>query len=145
MAKFAAKTQVSPEKSRTEIERTLIRYGATGFMYGWDDNRVLIQFKMKNRQVKYIQEMPVRDTYYSQAAFEQATRQRWRSLALGIKAKLDLVENGTVSFEQEFYAFVVLPSGKTIYEETQEAVEQMYLTGQVQKLLPALGETSAGN
>lgn len=137
MSKFAARTSVSPEKSRMEIERTLMRYGATGFMYGWDENRVLIQFRMKDRQVKYIQEMPVRAKFNSQSAYEQAVRQRWRSLAILIKGKLDAVENGTVSFEQEFYAFVVLPNGQTVYEETHQAVKQMYLTGQVQKLLPA--------
>lgn len=138
MSKFAARTSVSPEKSRMEIERTLLRFGAKGFMYGWDnENRVLIQFKMKDRQVKYIQAMPKRERYNSQSAYEQAVRQRWRSLAILIKGKLDAVENGTVTFEQEFYAFVVLPSGNTIYEETHQAVGQMYLTGQVQKLLPA--------
>jgi hypothetical protein len=34
MTRFAEKTEVSSTKSRDEIERTLTRYGATGFMYG---------------------------------------------------------------------------------------------------------------
>ena len=33
MSKFAQDTSVSSEKSRGEIESTLSRYGATGFMY----------------------------------------------------------------------------------------------------------------
>jgi hypothetical protein len=35
--KYAANTEVSAEKSRAEIETVLRRYGATGFMYGWDE------------------------------------------------------------------------------------------------------------
>lgn len=27
------------DRSRSEIERTLTRYGARQFMYGWDENR----------------------------------------------------------------------------------------------------------
>jgi hypothetical protein len=33
---FAEKTTVSSDKSRAEIERTLSRYGASSFMYGWN-------------------------------------------------------------------------------------------------------------
>lgn len=36
---YAERTVVSPEKSRGEIERVLSRYGAKGFMYGWDNGR----------------------------------------------------------------------------------------------------------
>ena len=35
MTQFAASTTVSSNASREEIERTLIRYGAEQFMYGW--------------------------------------------------------------------------------------------------------------
>lgn len=41
-------------------------------------------------------------------------------------------------FEEKFYVFIVLPGGKTIYEETSESVNQAYLTGNVPKLLPML-------
>lgn len=37
MTTYASQTTVSPDRSRAEIERTLSRYGATGFMYGWSD------------------------------------------------------------------------------------------------------------
>ena len=36
MGRYAANTEVGSERSRAEIERTLTRYGATSFMYGWD-------------------------------------------------------------------------------------------------------------
>ncbi len=44
--KYAGKTQVSSDKSKAEIERTLQRYGATGFMYGWQDSIAVIMFQM---------------------------------------------------------------------------------------------------
>jgi len=37
--KYAAKTEVPEHQSRTEIERTLTRYGATAFAYGWSAGR----------------------------------------------------------------------------------------------------------
>lgn len=46
--------------------------------------------------------------------WQQACRQRWRALALCIKAKLEAVECGIVSFEQEFLAHFQMPDGRTI-------------------------------
>ena len=45
MSRYAESTSVSSEKSRAEIERTLTRYGATGFMYGWTDGNALVAFQ----------------------------------------------------------------------------------------------------
>lgn len=158
MSKYASTTEVSADKSRGEIEKTLQRYGATGFAYGWEENRAVVAFKMKDRQIKFVIEMPDRsDKQFwrtpgrhlqrtsSQAyeAWEQATRQRWRALALVVKAKLEAVESKITTFEQEFYAFVVMPNGKTLYENTAHQVEQAYLSGQMPKLLPGIGETTS--
>lgn len=35
MSTYANKTKVTPEKSRAEIERTLRRYGASGFRHAY--------------------------------------------------------------------------------------------------------------
>lgn len=37
MGTYAASTSVSIDRSRAEIEHTLIRYGATSFVYGWEE------------------------------------------------------------------------------------------------------------
>ena len=37
--RYAAQTEVSSDRSRAEIERTLRKYGATAFAYGWEGNR----------------------------------------------------------------------------------------------------------
>lgn len=58
MSTYAANTDVSADKSRAEIERTLRRYGADGFMYGWETNRAVIGFTMNARQVRFVIGMP---------------------------------------------------------------------------------------
>lgn len=41
-------------------------------------------------------------------------RQRWRALLLTVKAKLEAVECGISTLEQEFLAFIVLPNSMTL-------------------------------
>jgi hypothetical protein len=48
---YAAQTSVSADKSRAEIERTLTRYGATSFAYGWQGSQAMVGFVMAGRQI----------------------------------------------------------------------------------------------
>lgn len=150
--RFAAGTSVPVERSRGEIERVLVRYGATGFMYGWKDNAAVVMFEAQRRRVKFVLPMPRRDDpaftqtatgrdrrnpEAASAAWEQAQRQRWRALALVIKAKLEAVESGIASFESEFLANIILPSGDTVGEFVGPQIEESYRTGRMPPLLPA--------
>lgn len=36
MSRYAQRTSVPLDRSRVEVERTLVRYGATGFAYSWE-------------------------------------------------------------------------------------------------------------
>lgn len=153
MATYAASTSVSVEKSRAEIERTLARYGAEAFMYGWDQARAVIQFQAHDRHIRFLLPLPDRDdraftrtptgkarTAESAAKeWEQACRQRWRALNLVIKAKLEAVEAGISEFEDEFMAYVVLPSGATVGEFMRPQIDQAYTSGLMPAMLPALG------
>lgn len=130
--RYAARTSVSVERSRAEIESTLVRYGAEQFMYGWDAQGALIAFVVEvspgqKRQVRFHLPLPSRDlrefTHHSRGArsaaeaerlWEQACRQRWRALLLVVKAKLEAVETGIASFEDEFLAYIMLPDGRTV-------------------------------
>lgn len=58
---YAQNTSVSAEKSRAEIERTLQRYGADQFMYGWDRSHAVVGFRMAGRQIKFLLPMPDRN------------------------------------------------------------------------------------
>lgn len=132
MGTYAAQTEVSSDRSRAEIERTLERYGATGFMYGWQETNAIIAFQMRGKMVKFLLPLPNKqDQQFTHwrpggghtlkpkppnqalAAWEQACRQKWRALSLCIKAKLESVESGIVTFEKEFLAHFVLNNGQT--------------------------------
>lgn len=151
MSQFASNTSVSSEKSRAEIERTLTRYGAGQFMYGWDQDRAIVGFSMADRQIKFILKMPDRDAKEfwftpnknqkrspDQAAkeYEQAVRQKWRALNLVIKAKLEAVESGITEFDDEFLAHIVLPNGSTTGDFIKPQIVAAYETGNMPELLP---------
>jgi hypothetical protein len=69
---------------------------------------------------------------------EQACRQRWRALALAIKAKLEAVEAGITSFEDEFMAHIVLPDGSTFGRWARPQIAKVYEENTMPSLL-ALG------
>lgn len=126
MTRYAANTDVPVDRSRAELERTLDRYGATEFLYGRDTSSVMIMFGMRGRRVRFIIPMPDpkapefttylrgstkyrRTDDAARKEWEQACRQRWRALNLVVKAKLEAVETGIGSFEEEFLAYLVVP------------------------------------
>lgn len=158
--KYAAETSVSSEKSQAEIRSTLNRYGATKFAYFEEDCRAAILFEVQNRRLRFILPLPDRTSeefVYTRhqpthnrrllsveqqhERWEQACRQRWRALALAVKAKLEAVETGIATFEEEFLAHIVMPDGKTIGECIVPQIPAMYETG-LPPLLPAIGETA---
>jgi hypothetical protein len=151
MARYAATTEVPSDRSRAEIERTLARYGATSFLYGWQEGEAVIMFEMHARRIRFVLPMPdsraraftytpigkVRSAESARAEFEQAVRQRWRALALAVKAKLEAVEAGITSFEEEFLAHVVLPDGETVGRWMAPQIERAYAERRMPAMLPA--------
>ena len=148
---YAENTSVPVEKSKAEIERILQRYGADQFISGWDARRAYVAFRMQGRQIKFVIELPDKsDREFTHtpgkgikrmeskayAAWEQACRQRWRALALVIKAKLEAVETGITVFEDEFMAHIVLPDGQTVGEYMRPQIAVAYEKGSMPKLLP---------
>lgn len=151
MTQFAATTSVSASASREEIERTLVRYGADQFLYGWEAEAAVVGFRLDGRQIRFVLPMPRKDdrrfTHHGQGPrkpavalkeWEQAVRQRWRALALVIKAKLEAVESGITVFDDEFLAHIVLPSGQTAGEWMRPQVAEAYRVGTMPALLPML-------
>lgn len=149
MTRYAASTDVTSMQSRHEIERTLARYRADGFVYGWEGDRALIGFRMAGRQVRFMLPLPPKSDFARtpgknlqrspaaiDAQWEQAVRQRWRALALVIKAKLEAVESGITVFEDEFLAHIVLPNGNTAGQWLRPQIASAYETGEMPKLLP---------
>ena len=151
MSRYAATTEVSSGKSRDEIERTLERYGADQFLYGWQDNAAVVGFRMEGRNVKFVLPLPSKTekqfTDHSRGKrtpeaalkeWEQAVRQRWRALALVIKAKLEAVESNISVFDDEFMANIVLPGGETVSQFMKPQIVEAYRIGQAPTMLPML-------
>ena len=148
MGRYAANTAVPIERTRTEIERTLMRYGARAFSYGWDGQRAVIMFEADDRRIRFDIEMPHignylhtptglrRSTGAAEDFRDKAVRQRWRALLLIIKAKLEAVESGIVSFEDEFLAHIMLPDGSKVGQWMAPQLQEVYETGQMPDLLP---------
>jgi hypothetical protein len=151
MPTYAKDTTVPIDRSKSEIERTLTRYGAQEFMYGWKARQAVIAFKVKDRAYRINLPLPDRndpqfymtdngrrrtsqDAVYS--AWEQATRQRWRALALWIKAVLEADEAGIVTLEDALLSKQMLPNGATVGEWLGPQIDEVYRTRQMPQLLP---------
>ena len=148
---YAEGTSVPVERSKAEIEGMLTRYGADQFVSGWKDRESRIQFRAKERFVRFTLTMPdptdkkftrhprfaykVRSPEAASKEYEQEVRRLWRALALVVKAKLEAVNSGITSFEEEFMAHIVMPDGKTVAEHAIPMIADTYKTGKMQLLL----------
>ena len=123
---YAKATKVPVERSRAEIERLLSKYGADQFLYAAAAGAARVAFRMKNRAVRFDLPLPASRSEDATAAEH---RRRWRALVLVIKAKLEAVASGITSFEQEFYAHILLPGGLTVYEMSSKNLAEAIDTG----------------
>jgi hypothetical protein len=155
--KYAERTEVPSDRSRSEIERTLTRYGATSFAYGWQGRTAVVGFEIADRKMRFELTLPdrgdreftmtnrpgvARTASAAENMYEQAVRQRWRALALVIKAKLEAVAAGITTVESEFLAHIVLPDGRTVGDHTAPRIAEAYELGTVP---PMLAITSGGD
>ena len=141
---YAKGTSVAVSKSRAELEAVVTRYGATAFGSYVQGAKAMILFEHKARRVAFVLELPDPDAFRTKpyrgyrtactpeekvARWEQACRERWRSLVLVVKAKLEAVAAGITTFEDEFAMHFVLPDGSRLRD----------------KILPRLGEVLDGH
>jgi len=125
---YAKATNVSVAKSRSELERTIERYGATKLISGFDseEGTSFVAFQLGDVQIRMILRLPRLEEFAKTdsgrrrnkdsvaKAHEQACRSAWRSFVLVVKAKFEAVETGITTLQEEFLAHVVVPGGKTI-------------------------------
>lgn len=133
MTQYAKKSSVSPQNTRNDIEKTLVRYGAEGFAYGWQGKNVMIGFMLRDRRMQFV--LPLPDMGNNKQKYEQEIRSKWRALFLIIKAKLEAVESGITTLEDEFLAHIVLPGGETVGDWMKPQIDEAYRIGAVPKLL----------
>lgn len=146
---YAQGTSVPTFRSRNELEVLLKRHGAEGFGYAWKDKDVAIQFQFKGRLILYRLPMPDRaDEEFTHTktglrrsldsahrAWEQAERRIWRALLLVVRAKLEAIESGISTFEEEFMAWTALPDGSTVGDWMEPQLQRIEQSGQMPALL----------
>jgi hypothetical protein len=112
---------VGVHRSRYELERILGRYGASDFAFVETDATASIQFAMHGRYVQLALPLPdptgalfthtptgrPRGILAQERAYEQALREHWRALVLAVRGKLQSVESGISTFDEEFKGFLV--------------------------------------
>jgi hypothetical protein len=153
---YAKETTVSVEKTKAAIEKTLMKYGATGFFSSWQEEPAMasIGFQLENRTMRVDMPMPLRgerrfthdhngrlrskDNIFKK--WEGAQRQRWRALLLIVKAKLEFIEVGLSTVEKEFMADVLLPNGIRLGDVISPQLQLAYKDGKMPLLLAPKGK-----
>lgn len=129
---YAATTKVPVDQTRSEIERTLGRYGADRFAYFKESGMAIIVFEANQRRIRF--NLPLPDGADDKS--KQLERARWRGLLLCIKAKLESVESKIETFEDAFLAHVVLPDGQTVSDHVRPRIAESYNEQRMIALMP---------
>lgn len=143
MSRYAEATEVPADRSRGEIERTVEKYGASAFGYGWEQSRAVVTFQCNNRRIRFVVPLPspdderftltetgrTRSATAAKEAHGQEVRRLWRALALVIKAMFEATASGIVAFEEAFLPYIVLPTGRTVADHALPEVELAYSRG----------------
>lgn len=147
---YAKGTSVPVARSRAEIEHMIQRYGATATAFMNQQDRAIVCFEAKQRRIMFDLKLPAQDDkkfardgrgslrspQKRYEVWEQACREKWRALALVIKAKLEAVESGITTFEDEFLAHIVMPDGQTVATHIKPRIAEAYESNQMLALMP---------
>lgn len=122
---YAAKTTVSVEKSRWEIDKLLRAHHADeiAVLDSIRDQEAVVQFRMKDRRIRFTLDLAFDMPRPSQAQKDQFVRTRWRALLLTIKAKLESVAASIEVFEEAFLSQTVTADNMTVYDRVRDAIE----------------------
>jgi hypothetical protein len=121
---YANKTTVSIENSQMEAQKLLQKYGAAKFAIDWQKNQILFELKGRSARIQirlpekkafeYTPKHLKRQLAQVDAVYDQACRQRWRALVLVLKAKLEAIESGITTLDNEFMPYFILQNGMTL-------------------------------
>lgn len=155
---YAAETGVPVDRSQREIEQLVRRAGARTFYRGEDLEKAFVAFDLNDRRILFELPLPQSAEYsfgerrgrkvkltpqQSEQLQGQATRAKWRALALTIKAKLVSVESRIETVEEAFLAQVVISDARgnsaRFAKFAELAIKKIYEKG-----LPALPGPAGG-
>jgi len=102
---------VRKERSKGHIEAVVGRYdGCVWHGIVEENRRALINFQRGRTYVRIVVPIPLN---------EQEERSMWRAMLEGVQGNLEMVARRAITFEQAFYAHIVLPDGTTMFERTK--------------------------
>jgi hypothetical protein len=145
MRRYAERTSVPVDRTRSEVERLLRANGATQFVFGHADGHALLAFEIgmdrdgekQKRRLRFLVPMPVQSRSLTEHKVRAEERRRWRALLLVLKAKLEAVSSSIVTFDQEFLAHIVIDGNTTVGDRMVPSIPQALKTGG--SLPPLLG------
>jgi hypothetical protein len=146
MTTYAHGTLVSTVASRSEIERTLKRFGASDVLCLEWRGKAAVVFEYRGMRVRLSANLPTevltpkgRRPLHPEKALEQETRERWRALLVSVKGRMSSIEAGIETFEVAFMSHILLPNGQTVSEWALPQVEKAYQSGEMPPLSLAGG------
>lgn len=132
---YAATTKVPVAQTRGEIETLLARHKAQAFgtATDYEQRAARVQFKANDRHVRFVVTLPDPSKFGRDGIrYAQEERRIWRALLLVIKAKLESVESGIATFEDEFLAQIVMPNDQTVGQLMKPVIERSYKSGRLE-------------
>lgn len=139
---FAKNTVVPIGRTQDEIKRTLEKYKASGFIFGQNIDKAVVVFEMNNKRIKFQFPLAIyhktknkKGYVMCQSSVEKENKRLWRCLLLSIKSKLECIESGISTFEEEFLSHIVLLNGKTVGEFSIPQINQAVENKQMPQLL----------
>lgn len=131
--------------TQTEIRDLLLGAGAYAFQCSSDDGQARVAFRSGGHQFQMAVTVSTgraaatrraQETETAHVASQNALRQGWRQLSALIRAKVEAVASGIVSFDEEFLAYMLLPGRGSVFRATAPAIAAAYAVG---------GEADAAN
>jgi hypothetical protein len=150
--RYASNTQVSADRSISEIKKTVTRYGAENFIFAETPLKGIVGFTMAGRSIRISIKLPPIEDYVTTPQGrarhpavaaelrEKGTRQMWRCLALVVKAKLEAVDSGISSVDDEFLAFIMVDGHTTVGDALKTRMSERFFGKNAPQLLPMLEE-----
>lgn len=158
---YAQNTEVATDRSKMQIEKTLTRFGANSFGYGWTEvegsTAAIVTFQLRGRRIEMRLKLPPKGARRfthsptgkarseAQAAdlWDKECRRLWRALELLIRAKTVAVTDGISTFEHEFLSDTVVPTedgrATTVSQWLETTIGLAYSSGKKLPLLTMAG------
>jgi len=130
--KYAAGTTVPVNRSKADLEKICIKYGAKNFSVLQNDFLTAIFFKYHDRVYRFDMDMgkikiaKTGNQVNDKKKFEAEERRRWRVMVITLKAMFESVENEVMDYELLFQPYTVLPDNTIIGHRISKQIDQLY-------------------